>query len=199
MNDGMGSVERREVWRSGRITVTEALIRACGASAVLEIGAGDHSFAPDVGAGVARWTRVDFAPPCDVICNLNDDRSSLPFREGSFDLVVCTEVVEHLLWPQQLVGEVHRVLAPGGRLLIWDVVFPRIEDKKKTIALFPFTFKLPGKTINTGYGVHIPAGEQGLAHYEELAAKTGFKVASKSTEAQRFFLELVKAPTPAEK
>ncbi len=110
-------LERRKVPRSHRVVVTEKLIRETGASAVLEIGAGDHSFR-HVLLGPGRWTCIDFGVPCDVLCDANDDAVHLPFRDGSFDLIVCTEVVEHMLWPQHLVRESFRLLRPGGGLLI---------------------------------------------------------------------------------
>jgi SAM-dependent methyltransferase len=42
------------------------------------------------------------------------DGSSMPFANGSFDLVYCKQVLEHVRRPEPLLGEVHRVLAPGG-------------------------------------------------------------------------------------
>lgn len=44
--------------------------------------------------------------------DLNRDR--LPFDDGSFDVVVAGEVLEHLVDPTFVVGEVYRVLAPEG-------------------------------------------------------------------------------------
>ncbi len=38
----------------------------------------------------------------------------LPFGEGDFDAVVCTEVLEHLFAPFDTVSEVVRILRPGG-------------------------------------------------------------------------------------
>ncbi len=38
----------------------------------------------------------------------------LPFRDNTLKLVVSQEVVEHLAEPATVVGEVHRVLQPGG-------------------------------------------------------------------------------------
>lgn len=41
---------------------------------------------------------------------------SLPFREGSFDVVLCDNVVDHAESPAQIVRELVRILAPGGLL-----------------------------------------------------------------------------------
>ena len=111
-------MERREVFRSDRIKVTEKLISRCQASRVLEIGAGDYSFGYLQQPGGGSWTRVDFAPPCDITLDLNSDGLLLPFADSSFDLVICTEVLEHLLWPQRLLAEARRVLAGTGKIVI---------------------------------------------------------------------------------
>ena len=43
---------------------------------------------------------------------------ALPFRAGSFDLVTCNMVVEHLADPQSAFADAVRVLRPGGRLVL---------------------------------------------------------------------------------
>jgi methionine biosynthesis protein MetW len=42
----------------------------------------------------------------------------LPFPDGSMDLVVMGEVIEHLFDPDAALDEVRRVLAPGGTLIL---------------------------------------------------------------------------------
>jgi 2-polyprenyl-3-methyl-5-hydroxy-6-metoxy-1,4-benzoquinol methylase len=42
----------------------------------------------------------------------------LPFDAGTFDYVICTEVIEHTLQPQRAVRELCRVLSPGGTLVL---------------------------------------------------------------------------------
>lgn len=45
------------------------------------------------------------------------DAAELPFADESFDVVLCIEVLEHLFSPHLAVGEIRRVLRPGGRLV----------------------------------------------------------------------------------
>jgi len=45
------------------------------------------------------------------------DVESLPFNNNSFDTVLCTEVLEHLVLPERAVNEFRRVLKPGGYLI----------------------------------------------------------------------------------
>ena len=41
----------------------------------------------------------------------------LPVEDGAFDLVLCTQVLEHCDDPARAVAELRRVTAPGGRVL----------------------------------------------------------------------------------
>jgi SAM-dependent methyltransferase len=110
-----------------------------------QIGAGDRVL--DAGAGIggtarliaaergARVTAVDIAPEyCDVAEWLNDavglgegievrnaDVTELPFDDASFDVVVSQHVQMNVGDKRRLYAEARRVLAPGGRLALWDV------------------------------------------------------------------------------
>jgi len=48
------------------------------------------------------------------------DVASMPFRDGSFDLVVSTMSMHHWADPTTGLAEIDRVLRPGARALIWD-------------------------------------------------------------------------------
>jgi SAM-dependent methyltransferase len=46
------------------------------------------------------------------------DGGRLPFVDASFDFVTCTETLEHAADPAMMLGELVRVLRPGGRLAL---------------------------------------------------------------------------------
>jgi len=49
---------------------------------------------------------------------LANAEKGLPFRDETFDAVVATEVLEHIDKPVRMLGEVNRVLRPGGRFFM---------------------------------------------------------------------------------
>ncbi len=110
-----------------------------------QVGAGDHVL--DAGTGIggtarliaaergARVTAVDLTSEyCGVAAWLNDavglgdlievmtaDVTELPFEDGSFDVVFSQHVQMNVADKRRLYAEARRVLAPGGRLALWDV------------------------------------------------------------------------------
>ncbi len=51
---------------------------------------------------------------------------ALPFPDGAFDEVVFSQVIEHIPVKPQCLGEIRRVLRPGGRLIIGTPDYARI-------------------------------------------------------------------------
>lgn len=52
------------------------------------------------------------------------DGSQIPFRDASFDLVVCNSVLHHLAEPQKLLAEIARLTKPSGAILLRDLRRP---------------------------------------------------------------------------
>eukprot|EP00439_Symbiodinium_sp_Y106_P065633 s33_g10.t1 len=48
------------------------------------------------------------------------DIGSIPLPDESFDLVICTDVLEHVLNPKRAMHEMGRLLKPGGMVLLQD-------------------------------------------------------------------------------
>ena len=49
------------------------------------------------------------------------DATSLPVPDASFERAVCVQVLEYVRDVPAALAEMHRVLRPGGRMLVWDV------------------------------------------------------------------------------
>ena len=146
-----GSAELREfysarhAWRSGgeeriRFRKASRLARVQPGARVLDIGARDGGLRAFLPKDV-RYQGMDIAPEfaSDRVL-IRDISEGIPFEDASFDNVFCIEVLEHVPNPFQAMGEVHRVLAPGGVFLvsvpnpyhvkeiIWNVM--RIPDRQ---------------------------------------------------------------------
>jgi 2-polyprenyl-3-methyl-5-hydroxy-6-metoxy-1,4-benzoquinol methylase len=108
--------EERERWFRTRIGQARNL---------LDIGCRDGTMTSRI-AGRSRVTGIDIDDDAlaaardkhglhTLKVNLNQER--LPFEDGNFDVVVAGEVIEHLQFPEVVLGDVHRVLGPGGVFL----------------------------------------------------------------------------------
>lgn len=49
------------------------------------------------------------------VYNLDND---LPFNDNRFDLIVCKDLLEHIMAPERLLAEISRVLKPTGKLVV---------------------------------------------------------------------------------
>jgi ubiquinone/menaquinone biosynthesis C-methylase UbiE len=102
---------------------------------VLDVAAGTghvaRSFAPQVRAVIAidttpamleqGWIEAKRAAMRNLVF-MQADAAALPFVDGSFDVVVCRFALHHFEDPAVQVAEMKRVLRPGGRLAVADLI-----------------------------------------------------------------------------
>jgi dolichol-phosphate mannosyltransferase len=106
---------------------------------------------------------------------------NLPFKDGAFPCVVCSQVIEHVPKTSPILDELCRVLAPGGRLVLGTPDYARWE--------WVWIEKLYGKVAPGAYA------DEHIAHYNQkelvkLLENRGLKL-----EATRYILrgELIMA------
>lgn len=66
------------------------------------------------------------------------DARELPFEDGAFDYVLCIDVLPHIPEPADAIREAHRVLRPGGTLIVdvtnsvpfWTLAYPRYVGRR---------------------------------------------------------------------
>jgi ubiquinone/menaquinone biosynthesis C-methylase UbiE len=121
--------------RLGTVSLVD-LAQINASDRVLDAGTGVGGTARMIAAERgSRVTAVDVTPEyCEIAQWLNEavgladridvqvaDVTELPFEAASFDVVVSQHVQMNIADKERLYSEARRVLAPGGRLVIWDV------------------------------------------------------------------------------
>jgi ubiquinone/menaquinone biosynthesis C-methylase UbiE len=123
----------RDVLRR-RALVHEALGAQPGES-VLDVGCGPGFYMAEILERVGPAGRVaglDTSAPMREMAarrlgsaenvELRDaDATALPFDDGSFDAAVSVQVLEYVDDVDRAIAQLHRVLRPGGRVVLWDV------------------------------------------------------------------------------
>ena len=91
-----------------------ALLAGAGAK-VLDFGCGDRRHESLFSGAGADY--VGFDGPWNPAADLTGEPDAIPAGDASFDVVVCTQVLEHLPDPAAAIQELRRVVRPGGRVL----------------------------------------------------------------------------------
>jgi ubiquinone/menaquinone biosynthesis C-methylase UbiE len=124
-----GQAERLAEW------ATQGAADCAGWSAV-DLACGPGTFALPVAKRVRHMTGLDLTPAmlaraqktvgevsaaCGFVCG---DANRLPFANASLDLITCGYAIHHMMHPEEVIRGMARVLRPGGRLAIMDIVVP---------------------------------------------------------------------------
>ena len=86
---------------------------------VLDLGCGNSPYAS------LFSNRVGFDFEMNRGVDVIGDAHNLPFENESFDMILCSEVLEHLIDPKKAISEMNRVLKFGGKLVLTTrFIFP---------------------------------------------------------------------------
>lgn len=131
-----------------RRIVVDALAPAPG-ERVLDIGSGPGLMAVELAAAVGPEGRVEGIDPSESMLAIAGEQqpapasapitftsghaTAIPFAEDTFDAVVSTQVYEYVSDIPAALAQAHRVLAPGGRIVIldtdWDSIVWSSSDR----------------------------------------------------------------------
>ena len=78
----------------------------------------DHGELQQVSGMTAAMAESGEAPLAARARPVRGDATAMPFCDGSFDRVIAAEVLEHIPLDQRALGEIARVLRPGGLLAV---------------------------------------------------------------------------------
>jgi ubiquinone/menaquinone biosynthesis C-methylase UbiE len=102
----------------------------CGAGVVLEQIPTTKRIGLDLSGFILQKTRQRLGSRHAQLIQANAE--SLPFAEGQFTKLVCTEVIEHVLSPATVVEELARITSPNGVIVI-TIPNEALIDKMKTV------------------------------------------------------------------
>jgi SAM-dependent methyltransferase len=166
-----------DIWRRYRLEV----IAHCINSAVLEgllldIGCNDCSIIRFLSSGCYKYLGVDLSisalkegKPQERI---QGDACFLPIKDSTVDIVICSEIIEHLEQPHSMLEEIARVLKPNGKLVIStpnkESIFLQIQN------LLPIPRFHDWKYVESHFQVYSPK------EFDALLEKHGFTIREKA-------------------
>lgn len=102
------------------------------------------------------------------------DAERLPFPDAQFDAVVTFDVIEHVEHDLPFMQEIHRVLRPGGKLLLGTPNRDRLSHQLRRLAGRPVVYPLDlGTDPLVGPCIHLR--EYTADNLRTLAAAVGFQ------------------------
>jgi SAM-dependent methyltransferase len=102
--------QRREIFRRWISALPAAKLM------VLDVGGRLQPYRELLDGRIQRYVSIDIrrTPLVNVIAA----GEGIPFAADTFDLILCTQVLEYVPEPKVLLAEIHRVLRPGGALIL---------------------------------------------------------------------------------
>lgn len=161
------AVEETHWWFVGRRALFRRLIERHApdrAARVLDVGTSTGTnLRLLVAMGFATITGLDASPEAIRFCAekglppvREGDITAMPFEAGAFDLVLATDVVEHVDDDVRAVGEIARVLRPGGLALFTVPAFQSLWGLQDVVSHHKRRYRRAGfRRLVEGAGLDV--------------------------------------------
>ena len=127
--------------------LAEALIKVLNYKVVADLGAGEGTLAQLLAQRAEKVIAVDLSPKMvefgqslavqNGLANLEyrlGDIEDPPIADKSLDLAVLSQALHHAEHPQRAIDAAFRILIPGGRLIVLDLVSHQFEEARELYA-----------------------------------------------------------------
>lgn len=127
--------------------LAEVLLRLLPPLVIADLGAGEGTIALLLAQRAERVIAVDSSPKMveygtgvarsNGVKNLTyrlGDLEDLPIKNGKVDLALLHQSLHHAMHPQKAIEEARRILRPGGRIVILDLVKHGFEEARELYA-----------------------------------------------------------------
>lgn len=130
-------------WKS----MAEALLRLMPPMVIADLGAGEGAFALLLAQRATKVIAVDSSARMIEVSREQalrhgvknveyrlGDMEELPIDDASVDLVFFSQSLHHALHPERAIQEAWRILVPGGRIVVLDLLKHRFEEAREIYA-----------------------------------------------------------------
>ena len=127
--------------------LAKALLRLMPPMVIADLGSGEGAFALLLAERATKVIAVDTSAKMIEVAREQalrhgienveyrlGDMEEVPIEDGQVDLVFFSQLLHHALHPERAVQEAWRILAPGGRIVILDLVKHRFEEARELYA-----------------------------------------------------------------
>ncbi len=127
--------------------LAEALIKVLNYKVVADLGAGEGTLAQLLAQRAEKVIAVDLSPKMvefgqnlaaqNGLKNLEyriGDIEEPPIDNGTLDLAILSQALHHAEHPQRALDAAYRILKPGGRLIVLDLVQHHFEEARELYA-----------------------------------------------------------------
>jgi SAM-dependent methyltransferase/biotin operon repressor len=127
--------------------LAEALIKVLNYKVVADLGAGEGTLAQLLAQRAEKVIAVDLSPKMvefgqglatqNGLKNLEyriGDIEDPPIEDGSLDLAILSQALHHAEHPQKALDAAFRILKPGGRLIVLDLLQHHFEEARELYA-----------------------------------------------------------------
>ncbi len=127
--------------------LAEALIKVLNYRVVADLGAGEGTLAQLLAQRAEQVIAVDISPKMvafgqelarkNGLANLEfriGDIEEPPIDDASLDLAVLSQALHHAVRPQRAIDAAYRILKPGGRLIVLDLLLHSFEEARQLYA-----------------------------------------------------------------
>jgi ArsR family transcriptional regulator len=127
--------------------LAEALIKVLNYKVVADLGAGEGTLAQLLAQRAEKVIAVDLSPKMvefgqalaiqNGLSNLEyrlGDIEDPPIEDGMLDLAILSQALHHAEHPQRAIDAAFRILKPGGRLIVLDLVLHHFDQARELYA-----------------------------------------------------------------
>jgi len=127
--------------------LAEALLKAMNYRHVADLGAGEGTLSQLLAQRAEKVIAIDLSPKMvdyaqklavsNGLANLEfriGDIEDPPIADGSIDLAILSQALHHAENPQRAIDSAHRILRPGGRLIVLDLLQHNFSEARELYA-----------------------------------------------------------------